>query len=201
MSNATTNVERQLIKNGYRELFLYGDEAEKLWANGRHRKELEEIVENPKSPDMAKFLAAELLDQFGVPLKEKTFRDLARIYTSALKNTNAVLENDYQLSGNMWGYLYEHDDPGNLGERIIQFGSAGVPYLQELLNDDGPVLYEGSREATVGNEYSYRIKDFAAFYLSKITNIPITFYQDPEQRDAEIERFKKLLKEGGYGKK
>ena len=64
-----------------------------------------------------------------------------------------------------------------------------------LLEDsNGLILYEGSQEATMGNSYQYRIKDIAAFYLSKITNIPIQFYQDFEKRDAEIERLKLLIK-------
>jgi hypothetical protein len=32
-------------------------------------------------------------------------------------------------------------------------------------------------EATVGNGYKYRIKDFAAFYLGRITGTPIAFHE------------------------
>ncbi len=196
------SIVKILNETDYRELFLSADDhLKELWANGNNKQDLRKIIENPGSSDKSKFLAAELLSKFEVPLTEKAHADLARVYAAALKDTNANLDGEYQLSGNMWGYLYEHDDPGELGARIMQFEAAAVPYLQELLNDNGPVLYEGSREATVGNEYQYRIKDFAAFYLSKITNISITFYHGREQRDAEIERFRKKLKDSEYGKK
>jgi hypothetical protein len=36
-----------------------------------------------------------------------------------------------------------------------------------------PRRIEGSREATTGNKLRLRIKDFAAYYLSKIENIAV----------------------------
>lgn len=196
----SADFERMLVNTGYPEFFLFtGSRAEELWNNGENRKKLEAVIENTSSSDIAKLLAAELLVQFDVPLKEDTFPNLAKSYVSALKGTNAMLKNEYQLNGNAWGVLYEWNDAGVLGERVIQFGKYAIPWLIDLLGDNGPILYDGSREATLGNDYQYRIKDFAAFYLSKITNIPIRFYLDHAQRDDEIERFKMELKENGYG--
>jgi hypothetical protein len=80
-----------------------------------------------------------------------------------------------------------------LGKKVISFGKIALPFLVKLLDDDGTVFYEGSKEATIGNAYHYRIKDFAAFYISKITNNPIQFYKNYKDRDREIERLKKRI--------
>jgi hypothetical protein len=58
-----------------------------------------------------------------------------------------------------------------------------------------PLIYDGSKEATVGNGYHYRIKDFAAYYLGRIRRIPITFHAAPADRDHEIARLKARLAE------
>jgi hypothetical protein len=47
------------------------------------------------------------------------------------------------------GHLYDEDDSGYLGKQLIKFG-----------------------DAAIGNSYLYRVKDFVAYYLSKITNPP-----------------------------
>ena len=52
---------------------------------------------------------------------------------------------------------------------------------------------DGSKEATVGNGYQYRVKDFAAFYIAKIIDTPIAFHRDPADRDAAIEELRKIV--------
>lgn len=118
---------------------------------------------------------------------------MAEAYTYALRHTTTNHEDFIHLNGNLWGFLYEKDDIGLLGEQFIIFGKTAVPHLIKLLDDTGKVLYDSSREATLGNAYQYRIKDFAAFYLSKIKNISIKFHQDFKESNEEFERLKMKL--------
>lgn len=64
---------------------------------------------------------------------------------------------------------------------------AAVPALLPLLEDASrPLVYMGSEQATIGNVYGFRIKDYAAFYLGKIKRIPVAFHERAEDRDREI---------------
>jgi hypothetical protein len=38
--------------------------------------------------------------------------------------------------------------------------------------------YQGSKEATIGNAYGYRIKDFAAYYIGRILGVPLKYYPE-----------------------
>jgi hypothetical protein len=73
-------------------------------------------------------------------------------------------------------------------------GDPAVPALVRLLDNTGaPLTYAGSKEATVGNAYGYRIKDFAAYYLGRIRRIPVSFHSDVAERDQEIARLRQKL--------
>lgn len=85
------------------------------------------------------------------------------------------------------------DDPGHLGTVLVGFGKAAVPPLIKLLDDAGPIFFEGSREAMTGNKLKLRVKDFAAYYLGKIENIAVPLHPDHAARDAEIEKLRATL--------
>ena len=184
-------LEDKLVEAGYQDLFFYGRDStiEGIWQKGKNKKRLQRLIKRSGSSLHAKFLAAEVLREYNVPVKEKLKPFLAEAYVKALENTPDI--GVYQLIANLWGFLYEDDDPGVLGQLVIELGPLTVPYLAKLLDNEEMPLYEGSSEATYGSSFGYRIKDFAAYYLSKILNIPIQFYRDLKERDAEIERFKK----------
>jgi len=70
-------------------------------------------------------------------------------------------------------------------------GPPALPALTALLdNADLRTDYEGSEEATVGNMARYRVKDFAAFYIAQIKNMPLPFYPDFVRRDEAIAQLK-----------
>ncbi|MCP4366859.1 MAG: hypothetical protein GY797_01910 [Deltaproteobacteria bacterium] len=191
-------LKERLIEIGYPRLFMYEEHnlADSIWEDGKNVEQLKSIIFSASSSTHAKFLAAEVFRHFEVELNTQSYGILAEAYAYALEHTSADRENIVQLNGNLWGLLYEENDAGYLGMRFIKFGHAAIPTLIKLLNDNASrILYEGSEEATIGNAYQYRIKDFAAFYISKIKNIPIKFYQDFEKRDKEIERLKDLFRE------
>jgi hypothetical protein len=48
----------------------------------------------------------------------------------------------------------------------------------------------GSEQATLGNAAHYRVRDFAAYYLARITNQQLAFHTEFAARDAEIARLK-----------
>lgn len=188
-------LEQKIIDIGYQTLFLSGSEVLKkdIWQSGDNQEELEQIAYSKESTLRGRFLAAEVLRHFKVEFKPEYTDLLSEAYVNALKETSLHDDDWWGLSANAWGFLYEHDHIGYVGKQLLLFGEPALPYLTELLDEERLVLYEGSQEATIGNAYRYRIKDFAAFYISKITHLPIQFYQDTEERDREIERFEKSL--------
>ena len=69
-----------------------------------------------------------------------------------------------------------------------------VSELLNLLENEKRVYYAGSEEATLGHHYGYRVKDLAAYYISKIRNIPLELDEDPGKRDEAIGRLKSSVK-------
>lgn len=193
---ATKTLEAKMIAIGYSGLFLLGDDSllDSIWDEGNNLKQLTEVIESESSSPVAIFLAAEVLRFYDASVDPNSYVALAEAYAYALKQSGVDGGNTMGLNGNLWGLLYEEDDPGYLGQQFIMFGNASLTPLKELLDDSsGGVLYEGSEEAISGNAYRFRIKDFAAFYISKITKIPVKFHQDFEERDREIERLRNQL--------
>lgn len=106
--------EKRLTEIGFPGLFMYGERGpvSSIWENGKNKKELEDIVYDSTGSFYAKFLAAEILRKYNVPFAEDKAGILSGIYAMALKNTSEAAENKYFLNGNLWGMLYESDDPG-----------------------------------------------------------------------------------------
>lgn len=78
----------------------------------------------------------------------------------------------------------ELDEP--LGQHVVSLGEPAVAALAPLLSDARPISYGGSKEATVGNEYGIRVKDFAAFFIAKVRHRPLAVDVDPARRDRAI---------------
>jgi len=147
-----------------------------------------ELVNDPAAPGEARFLAGEVLFASDSAFLSRTDpARLAEVYAEALVN-------NYTGIANSWGLLSAADDPGPVGQRFLQLGGAAIPALSRLLaNPAIPAHYVGSEEATVGNGYRFRVKDFAAFYLSKIKGLPLLLPREPGDRDRAITQLKALL--------
>lgn len=195
MKASFTEIEESLIKIGYRNLFSIGNrkQLDSLWADGENLEKFKDIIESKESTLLGKFLTVEFLNYKKIKFDDSSKKELGKAYVYALEKTNIENDDFIGVSANSWGFLYHRNDTGNLGKQLISYGDIVIPDLVALLDVEGKVLYEGSQDATIGNSYQYRIKDFAAFYISKIKDISMTFYQDFEKRDAEIERLKELL--------
>ena len=188
-------VAAQLAGAGYNGLFLAGDSsrAGEVWDGGAARGALEDIVGSPGFGDLERVLAAEVLYRCGDGPSAGS-DVLADVYSRALALSGAGIA----LMGNLWGALWASPgDDGALGSHLLEQGDAAVPRLVPLLGDEGPIRYEGSRDAMVGNMQRYRVKDAAAYFLGRITGREVAFHEELADRDAEIGRLATAVGDGG----
>ncbi len=184
----TSSLADRLMAIGYIGLFQGPDEEalRTLWNEPGVPEALATLAGDPEAPTLARFLAAEILfdKQEKYPPEEQK-KQLASVYATALAQNFTEAANTWGLPGILGGLA---------GEHFEALGGAAIPELASLLDDDRRVYYEGSQEATLGSSYGYRVKDLAAFYISKIRNIPFELDEDPIKRDKEIEKLKSALK-------
>jgi hypothetical protein len=83
-----------------------------------------------------------------------------------------------------------------VGQHVVSLGESTVAELSHLLDDSRPVTYGGSREATYGNSFNYRVKDLAAEFLAQIRHLPYVVKEAPSERDVEIDRLREALAGG-----
>ncbi|HVV86587.1 MAG TPA: hypothetical protein VHE35_26195 [Kofleriaceae bacterium] len=185
-------VRKRLLALGYRELFLRADTAE-VDTLAADAPALEALVRAPDENAQARFLAAEILflRAPGFPPAELK-APLAALYAQALAQTSRET-GTWKLMANQWGMLYDGNDAGLVGGHLLALGAEAVPALRGLLDDREHVLYEGSRNATTGNDRMYRIKDVAAWYLGRLTGKPVPYHVDLAARDREIAKLVKAL--------
>src|SRR5215469_10297437 len=82
---------------------------------------------------------------------------------------------------------------GEALESLASIYAGAVPALRPLLDDAAPVKFSGSREATYGNRFAWRVKDIAASLLARICGIPFNPVPDPSARDSAIVHLKAAL--------
>ena len=180
----------ELGATGYRRLFLAGDHssASSVWRDGENRDSLLEVVRGERYGDLERVLASEVLYRHDAGYPPPGWGEtLGRVYARALAITGAG-DRPLVLTGGEWGFMYEGDDHGALGTHLLEAGAAAVPQLVPLLDDPARILYEGSQEAMLGDSLRYRVKDAAAYYIGKLTGIPVPLRESSAERDAEIER-------------
>jgi hypothetical protein len=177
----------ELTELGYIELFhRQGEDAlDSVWGEPGAPETLEDLAVGQHASRLANFLAAEILfyKRRDYPVERDKAR-LTSVYAMALAQ-------DFTQMANPWGLPGELD--GLAGQHFVALGEAAIPELAQLLDDESERIYAGSQEATLGNSFRYRVKDFAAFFISEIRGIPFEVHEDPEARDEEIERLKESL--------
>jgi hypothetical protein len=116
-------------------------------------------------------------------------RSAAGLYASALRE-------GVTTDLNPWAFL-GMGDLGPMGLHVVACGESAVEALSPLLNIESRAgLYSGSAEAKIGDSDRARVCDFAAFFISKIRQLPFQFHRDDfALRDAEVERLKESLRE------
>ena len=181
----TKDLTDRLTSLGYVNLFMRLDDADlnELWDKPGAPEALTSILLDQSANAEARFLAAEILfeRQPGFPPDElRTL--LGQLYACALSQAEM---------GNPWGLPGELD--GQAGQHLVKIGWPAIKALLSLLDDQRQIQYAGSKEATFGNSFLYRIKDLAAFYISKIGRHPYVLHESPEARDIEILRLRSML--------
>jgi hypothetical protein len=181
-----TEIANRLTGLGYNGLFLTLDNAQldALWATQGAPEALTQLASDPGADSAARFLAAEVLfrKQRSYPPKA-AHTDLAAVYAEALRQARLA---------NIWGMPGQLDGPA--GQHLVALGEPAAAALIPLLDDSRRVIYGGSEEATEGNSYAYRVKDFAAFFISQIRKLRYSVDKTPAQRDAAIERLRGALR-------
>lgn len=174
----------RLVAHSYGDLWNYAGRdkvIDAIWRDAGGADRLIAIAADEQAPIEARFLAGEVLfEQDLAYVNQVGAEKMASIYAQALAGN---------LTGyaNSWGLLWEHDDEGPVGIRFSMLGDASIAALRPLLDDARETMrYDGSEEATVGNAYHFRVKDFAAYYLSQITLIPIAYHPAAADRDRAI---------------
>jgi hypothetical protein len=170
----------ELAALGYLDLFMRAgtEHQDRLWNRPDGPEELEALAVDPSASWGPRFLAAEILfrKQAGFPRNDQ--RDaLAPAYVEALRHATM---------GNPWGLPGELD--GDAGRHLVSLGEAAAVALEPLLDDERRVPYWGSQEATWGNSFAFRVKDFAAFFVSAIRGRPYVLHTDPSARDGDIQK-------------
>lgn len=188
---ATDPLAAKLATDAYGDLWNYmvrDRVIDAIWSEPDSLSRLEAVAADEQAPLKARFVACEVMFE-----REDTGIDVvgqarvAGIYAAGLQANVTGMANP-------WGMPFEGYDYGPAGARLVGMGQLAVAALLPLLDDGRPgPVYEGSEEATVGNARGYRIKDFAAFYLSRITKTPMAWHPDPAERDVEIARLEQAL--------
>ena len=183
---------QQLVDRKFGNFFIYpmhDETIDSIWRDPANHKLLEDIIEDDSVSDEAKFLACVVLDKMDVTYGTRHSPEkIVGIYAKALVN-------NFTGMANSWGLLYDQMDDGPIGIKFIAMRQYAVPVLLKLLDDERTTLtYQGSAEATIGNGYKYRIKDFAAYYLGRMMGKPLKYYPDLSERDKQIEKLKEDLK-------
>lgn len=182
---------QKLIDYAWGEMFYYPSHEEiidSIWDDSHEGDLLDKILWDKNIDKKARFITCEVFFRKDVFFMERhPAEEISGIYTNALIN-------DYTGMANSWGLLYEEQDDGEVGIAFLTIGLESIPSLFSLLdNTDVSLMYHGSEEATIGNSRKYRIKDFAAYYLGGLLEIPLVFYTDCKKRDEQIDELKKEI--------
>lgn len=172
----------ELARLDYLELFLRSGtkQVDQLWGRPYGPEQLEALALAPSAAWQPRFLAAEILFRKRTEFPGQAQRlVLAPVYGEALRAASM---------GNPWGLPGQLDGP--CAQHLVRLGEPVIASLIQLLDDDRLVPYWGSQEATLGNHYAFRVKDFAAYFLATIRGDPYVLHADPSLRDVNIQALK-----------
>lgn len=182
---------KKLVAREFGEFFIYPMHDEtigSIWSDPANRQLLDQVIEDDQVSTEARFLACEVFFKNDIFFMQRHAPEkIAEIYTEALSQ-------DLTGMANSWGLLYEWEDEGPVGIAFLTIGKKSIPALSRLLDDERTILkYQGSKEATVGNAYRYRVKDFAAYYIGRILGNPLKYHPEFKDRDVQIATLKRSL--------
>ena len=175
-----SDLAQRLLGLGYTDLFQRMDEEalSALWSEDGAPDALKRIALAGNEDERARFIAAEvILSRRPAAFRKGEGREIGSLYATALRG---------QFTGSANEWTFPGQPLGRAGEHLLALGNDAIPALTNLLNDDTPVVYEGSQEAMVGASYRYRVKDLAAQFISRITGLQFPTDTNPAARDEAI---------------
>jgi hypothetical protein len=187
VSGSRDELVAALLDEGYVGLFMRSDEsaAEKIWNRAGSPDRLHDLALHSAGPSLARFLAAEVLFVKDLEFPPAQARELlAGLYAQALAGGFTVMANPWGLPGALDGPVVVH---------LLSLGDAVLQPLSHLLDDDAELSYSGSKEATVGNSFGFRVKDLAATVICATLGLPFQSTRDRTSRDALIAQLRQRL--------
>jgi hypothetical protein len=178
---------QRLLMLGYTELFQRLDDRAltALWNEAGSPEALEKIALDGDEDARARFLAAEVvLAKRPDGFSDGERREIGSLYARALRG---------QFTGSANEWTLPEGPLGRAGEDLLNLGRHALPGLATLLDDDTPVIFEGSKEAMVAASYGYRVKDLAAEFIAHITGLSFPISTDLAARDAAIAELRRRL--------
>jgi hypothetical protein len=151
-------------------------------------------------PSVESKLLAIVHDHDAVP--DRQFVAAEGLFEAGLNSWQAKLEDRRAIAGvladalardrvhNRWGLPGEFT--GRFGKQFAPLRAEGDAALRRLLDDNRPLIIEGSEAATLNSKAHYRVADLAAWLLASTHGIPWRNDSDPGVRDAEIARLRDL---------
>ena len=174
----------------YAKLLLSGSDnkADSIWSVANSREILECMVSDTMLEKRSRFFAAEILFTKSDWMPTGQMKaDVALLYAEALLG-------NYAEKANPWGLP---DDVGMIGEHVVLLGDEAIKAYYPLLSCKTSVQYYGSKAATAGKIYKYRVKDIAATYISSLLKKTFHAERAPIFRDLQITRLKKAVRKSG----
>jgi len=181
------DLAEELRDLGYLELFQRFDEnaLDQVWWRPDAPERLRQLALHSGTSSVPDFLAAEVLFTRDPTFPAPSDRGvLASLYAEALRQNMTRMANPWGLPGDLSAPVATH---------VLALGDAAVPAFAALLDDDTQLRYSGSKEATYGNSYDYRVKDEAAALIAELIGMPYPVHLDPQDRNAEIDLLRQRL--------
>jgi hypothetical protein len=189
---STDGLARTIDQLSYGDLFLQGDDAaqRRIWSKPGAGRDLQSIVLDSRKSKRARFLAAELLATRSKPPPKGVPNEvLAQVYVEGLRSGASQMANPWGAPGSA----------GPLSQRVVALGKVAIAPLLEALDDPARMQYGGSRDASIGNSYEWRVKDQAASILAAIRGERLDPDRDPLKRDKAISALRARVGKDGSG--
>lgn len=172
--------------NNYYGIFILnaGEPADSIWEIRENRTVIDSILLQHTAAPRVLFICAEVkFYKTNWKPSPAECKWLAPLYAKALKE-------NFTKVGNPWGLP---DDHGDIGEHVLLMGDDAVMAFKPLLRCRTPLTYIGSRDATTGKMYAFRVKDIAANYISELKGLDFEVDKSPRKRDKLIRDLKKKI--------
>lgn len=132
------------------------------------------------------FFAAKTLLDRQIGLEEAEMERVVFYFAEAIKASADPSLQWLGLTGNHWLVGGSEWTPGELGLQLLEVKDGSFAPLYPLLEDERPLAFEGSEEATMADMHVLRVKDAAATILARKSGVELDWSPLPGERDKAI---------------